>query len=674
MAEQAGRRAPEVRRQFAALGVALAFLVVGAVLLYYVQSSSRRDRAWIEDARQLVADIGQISKVAGDAARGIAPDFRALSGKAVNFDDSVKMLRKGDAAAGLLPMPASVGPQLARLEAAWAQMKKPLDELLSRQDAYGRTVTNVAVIAAAAPKAAAVYDQLAQRLVERGAPSTHTALVAAQLVHLERLQTEARRLLGDGGDARRPATRIDAEVRAFTANSQTLLAQGVDSALVRNAMSEFAPVEVASRAIVADAPVVEALQGSSALLQSEGGKVLAAATALEQALDEGLRTSRILPYIAFGAIGLALIALLAVGWIAVVSLRARQTAAEAGEARQQQAILQLLDEISTLANGDLTVDVTVTEDFTGAIADSINYTVQTLRGLAGTINRTSEQIVASAAGTSEIARRMSEASERQARDVSAVTNIVTASSQKLQDVAARAEKLAVQAQNSVQTAHNGAATVDRTIRNMASLRETIQDTAKRIKRLGESSQEIGNITELINDITERTNTLALNASIQAAMAGEAGRGFAVVADQVQRLAESAASATRQIETLVKTIQADTNEAIVSMERSTANVVSGAKSAEEAGQSLTRIEASSQELAGLIQEISGAARNQSAEAARIAGAMQSIREIAVQTSGSAGQTSKAIGELNTLSDKLRESVAGFKLPDNDGVAALRARSS
>src|SRR3546814_256338 len=202
----------------------------------------------------------------------------------------------------------------------------------------------------------------------------------------------------------------------------------------------------------------------------------------------------------------------------------------------------------------------------------------------------------------------------------------------MQQVASQAERLAQQAQASVQVAHDGAGTVNRTILGMTALREQIQDTSKRIKRLGESSQEIGNIIEFINDIAEQTNTLALNASIQAAMAGEAGRGFAVVADEVQKLAERAATATRQIETLVKTIQADTQEAITSMERSTHNVVTGATSAEEAGQALSKVESSSQNLSQLITEIANSARNQSAAATRIAGTMQVIRDIAVETSG------------------------------------------
>jgi len=287
--------------------------------------------------------------------------------------------------------------------------------------------------------------------------------------------------------------------------------------------------------------------------------------------------------------------------------------------------------------------------------------VQTLRELVGTINATSAEIVSAAASTQGLSRQMNEASVRQAREIVATTFAAPQTSQSLQEVASRAEQLSSHAQQSIAVAHNGASTVGRTIQNMAALRDQIQDTAKRIKRLGESSQEIGNITELINDIAEQTNTLALNASIQAAMAGDAGRGFAIVADEVQRLAERATSATRQIENLVRTIQADTNEAIISMERSTANVVAGAQSAEEAGQALTQIESSSHELSTLMQDISLSARSQSGEATRIAEAMQGIREIAVQTSTSAQKTATAVGELNTLSDKLRESVAGLKLP-------------
>lgn len=341
--------------------------------------------------------------------------------------------------------------------------------------------------------------------------------------------------------------------------------------------------------------------------------------------------------------------------------RTRADAAARREASQQQAILLLLDEITNLANGDLTVDVTVTENFTGAIADSINYTVQTLRRLVGTIERTAVDLAASAAGTQAIASRVQAASGQQSEEIAAASTAITTTSESLRTVAARAEHIALDADSSVQTARNGAGTVGRTIHNMATLREQIQDTAKRIKRLGESSQEIGDIIAVIDEIAEQTNTLALNASIEAAKAGDAGRGFQQVAVEVQQLAERAAMATRQIESLVKTIQTDTNEAVTSMERSTANVVAGAQSAEEAGQALTRIEASSLELARSIEGIAVAARSESAAATRIADTMLSIRELALQTSDSATGASDAVAALNTLSGKLRESVAGFTLP-------------
>ena len=347
--------------------------------------------------------------------------------------------------------------------------------------------------------------------------------------------------------------------------------------------------------------------------------------------------------------------------------RRTQRLIEEREARQQQAILNLLDEITNFANGDLTVDVTVTEDFTGAIADSINYTVQTLRGLVGTINQTSSEIALQAAGSQDTARVMSEVSDRQTREINQAAQSMTAASQSLQQVAGKASELATDARASVQMAHTGNETVARTVQNMSALREQIQDTSKRIKRLGESSQEIGDIVELINDIAEQTSTLALNASIQAAMAGESGRGFAVVADEVQRLSERAANATRQIETLIRTIQTDTSEAIVSMERSTANVVSGSRLSEEAGQALGKIENTSQGLARLMQEISVSAQAESERTTRLAGTMQGIRQVSLQALGSAEKTAQSVDVLNTLSAKLRDSVAGFKLPTTDSLS-------
>ncbi len=339
----------------------------------------------------------------------------------------------------------------------------------------------------------------------------------------------------------------------------------------------------------------------------------------------------------------------------------RRLAAQSDAEKSQQAILRLLDELGSLADGDLTVQATVTEDITGAIADSINYAIEALRELVTTIDSTASQVEAAARQTEATARHLAKASDDQSNQIFAATEAITSIAVSIEEVSGNADRSADVARHSVDVAHKGADAVRRTIDGMNAIRETIQDTSKRIKRLGESSQEIGNIVELINDLAEQTNILALNASIQASMAGEAGRGFAVVADEVQRLAERAGNATRQIEVLVKTIQNDTKEAVVSMERSTTDVVSGAMLAENAGASLDEIEQVSNQIAILVQNISGTARQQSTAASDVTRTMGVLREISAQTAEATSAASNSIGRLATLAAELRTSVAGFTLP-------------
>jgi len=335
--------------------------------------------------------------------------------------------------------------------------------------------------------------------------------------------------------------------------------------------------------------------------------------------------------------------------------------------RNQEAIMRLLDELSSLADGDLTVQATVTEDITGAIADSINYAIEALRELVTTINDSAIQLDGAAKQTQGAAAHIAKASIAQSRQISAASESMADMAASIEEVSGNSERCSDVARHSVDVAHKGGDAVRRTIDGMNAIRETIQETSKRIKRLGESSQEIGNIVELINDIAEQTNILALNASIQASMAGEAGRGFAVVADEVQRLAERAANATKQIEVLVRTIQTDTNEAVVSMERSTTDVVGGALLAENAGAALEEIEQVSNQIASLVQNISASARQQAAVSGNISKNMQVVREISSQTAEGSTATSTSIAKLAALSAQLRKSVAGFRLPDFGGGA-------
>ena len=329
--------------------------------------------------------------------------------------------------------------------------------------------------------------------------------------------------------------------------------------------------------------------------------------------------------------------------------------------RNQQAILRLLDEMGSLADGDLTVEATVTEDITGTIADSFNYAIEELRKLVTTVNETAIMVDSAAKQTESAAAHMSRAAENQTREINAATESIVSMAKSIEEVSGNAERSSDVARHSVEVAHKGGEAVRRTIDGMNTIRETIQDTSKRIKRLGESSQEIGNIVELINDIAEQTNILALNASIQASMAGEAGRGFAVVADEVQRLAERSTNATRQIEVLVSTIQSDTKEAVVSMERSTTDVVGGALLAENAGAALDEIEQVSNQIASLVQNISSSAREQAGSAADVTRRTTRLREISVQTGRATTATAAAIAKLSEFASQLRKSVAGFRLP-------------
>jgi twitching motility protein PilJ len=330
--------------------------------------------------------------------------------------------------------------------------------------------------------------------------------------------------------------------------------------------------------------------------------------------------------------------------------------------RNQAAILRLLDEIAGLGQGDLTATATVTEDITGAIADSVNIAVESLRGLVVAINQSSVQMDSAARQTQALAQHLAKSSGSQSKQIAAATESIGAMATSIEEVSGNAERASDVARHSVDVAHKGGKAVRRTIEGMNGIREAIQETSKRIKRLGESSQEIGGIVELINDLAEQTNILALNASIQASMAGEAGRGFAVVADEVQRLAERAANATKQIDVIVRTIQTDTNGAVVSMERSTADVVGGAQLAENAGAALEEIEQVSNQIASLVQNISASARNQSQSSQSVARNMQVLREISSQTADSTSHTSEAVAKLALLSASLRKSVAGFRLPE------------
>ena len=408
------------------------------------------------------------------------------------------------------------------------------------------------------------------------------------------------------------------------------------------------------------APVPDAVVQAARTINAEADGIVGQAAALAGQADSNTATRAIMTTT---AIVFALLAIVCIFLLLKVShndARVHAQDSESENKRNQEAILRLLNEMGNLADGDLTVQASVTEDVTGAIADSINFTIEELRTLVKGINSATDQVTKATQETQAISNRLFEASQRQNREIQHASASVLTMAQSISEVAQNAVQSARVAQAQLSAAEKGGNAVQDQIAGMNEIRSQIQETSKRIKRLGESSLEIGEIVELISDITEQTNVLALNAAIQAASAGEAGRGFTVVAEEVQRLAERSGEATKQIEAIVKTIQADTQDAVAAMDRSTVGVVEGAKLSDAAGQALTEIQRVSRELAELIGRISAQTQTQSASVADVTRGMQGILKITEETTEGTKQTNVSIGQLTKLAAELRSSVAGFKV--------------
>jgi twitching motility protein PilJ len=659
------RALPPSRRARALVVVLVAMLLLAGLSMVWNGIQVGNRAAYIEISTRLQMLSQRYTKTAQQAVLGNRPAFAQLDESRRQFAEGLDQLINGGG--GVPASPAHLRADLDALQARWEVSRKHIETLVQQQDMLVSLAQALAEINQRNSELLDLTEQLAALLPADA--RRQSAFANQQALWTQRMAKNANALMA--------ADRIDPET-AYQLGQDTETFRevltwmrdgnpGIGLLPVRDADAReklleleevFTRFEEQTRGILGNMPLLVEAKRAAREIFDESEQLLTMTQALTQRYQElGTRVPLLLAVL-FALVALA--ALVALGSANVAEARARAEEAAQENRRNQDAILRLLNEMGDLAEGDLTVQATVTEDITGAIADSVNYAIEELRNLVQGINRAAEQVTTATTDARAASDALLAAAEEQARQIEETTDAVSQMSGSIAQVSRSAVDSARVAERSLATARKGGDSVRAAIAGMNAIRDQIQDTSKRIKRLGESSQEIGGIVDLIADITEQTNVLALNAAIQAAAAGEAGRGFTVVAEEVQRLAERSAQATRRIGAIVKTIQSDTQDAVNAMEISTQGVVEGTARSDAAGHSLAEIESVSEELARLIQSISDATVAQADTAERIAGNMRAILRITEQASEGARRSARSVGELAVLSDELKVSVSGFKL--------------
>ena len=670
-----------VIQQMKTVGVVFVVLLLFiAALVYHDNRESTYGTAYIAASGEMRMLSQRLAKASTMALQGNPVAFTQLKESRETFSQLLERLSVGGEIGGIrVPAsPQEVHPQLDALTQLWVAVDKDATTVIGQEKslvALGKSVGTI-------DDKNAVMLELTEQLVALktlAGASVREISAASQLGMLtQRIGKNASALLVSDEISPEVAFLLGKDTNTFrdilqglTKGSDTLRLSGANDAESRVKLAELDAAYKAYQDAVASIlgnmqPLVLAKQAGSKIFR-ESEELLKATDNLVLGYQAGLseRALYVVLLIIMTLAALAILALLAKIYIDDNGSRSQDAekqrhASEQVNRENQDAILRLMNELGDLADGDLTVTATVSENITGAIADSINYTIEELRVLVGRINDAANRVTAATEIARQTSNQLLDAAERQSSEIQQAGQSALDMARSMNEVSGNATQSALVARQSLTAAEKGTAAVQDSIKGMNEIRNQIQETSKRIKRLGESSQEIGEIVELISDITEQTNVLALNAAIQAASAGDAGRGFTVVAEEVQRLAERSGEATKQIAAIVKTIQTDTQDAVFAMEQSTQGVVEGAKLSDAAGQALSEIGQVSRNLADLIKNISSSTQNQANSATQVARLMQDILRVTEQTTAGTQRTAHAVDELTALASELKGSVAGFKV--------------
>ncbi|HSS46880.1 MAG TPA: methyl-accepting chemotaxis protein [Burkholderiales bacterium] len=658
-----------INRQYQILGALVGLCLVAAALFFFASVRETSNNAvYLTTATEMQMLSQRLAKGAQQAVLGNVSGFEQLRQGRDKFGADLNNLINGSA-----NVPAATKlaqSNLDEISQLWAPMEQKASLILSQKTDLVNLGKNVLAINNNNPRLLELAQEVESTLTTNNAPVRAVRVASRQVMLTQKLAKNANALLsGELVDpevafllAKDTNTFRDNLLALINGSEQLHIAPAKDQESLerlKDLQDAFKEFEGSVTSILQNQQkLIQAKQaGQSIFVDSE--KLLASLQKLtDRFRAEAEKQGMLIAAILFAALMLIFLALM--GFASVFDARRRALESERENKRNQKAILQLLNDMGDLAQGDLTVHAQVTAEITGAIADSINFTVDELRTLVTGINKATGQVTSATEQAKVISTVLLEAAQKQAQEIKDTTVSVLEMARSMNEVSANANQSAKVARQSLNAAEKGTAAVQNSISGMNEIREQIQETSKRIKRLGESSQEIGEIVELISDITEQTNVLALNAAIQAAAAGEAGRGFTVVAEEVQRLAERSAEATKQIGAIVKTIQTDTHDAVAAMEKSTQGVVEGAELSDAAGQALSEISDVSRSLAQLAATISSATQSQAESANRVAKNMQDILSITDQTTEGTKRTAVSIGQLAQLAAELKSSVSGFKI--------------
>jgi twitching motility protein PilJ len=661
------------RLQLLAVLLGVLLLLDAAVVVYDAREATF-NTIYVATVGKLRMLSQRLAKAAQQASQGNREAFKQLRESRDEFAELVKLLAIGGAAAGGVDLPATPGavrPSLAALESEWQKTDRNASIVIREEPNLVALGAAVRAINENNPALLEAAEEVAALSVQTAASARQNAVTAQLVMLTQRMAKNANTMLASDVVDPEVAFLLGKDTNTFRDLLQGLL-QGnpamrierVEDALIRGRLaslqSDFKEYQTGVSRILGNMQRLVNAKRATRDIFNDSEKLLGSVQQLASGYDR-LLDARKYNFAAMAFVSLlAFVVLLLIGKAYIDDSRRRAEESERQNRENQDAILRLLDEIGNLASGDLTVRAKVTEHMTGAIADSINYTIDELRRLVAGITNVAQHVTTATQEAQTVSTQLLQAAQRQATEIQQTGQSVTQMAQSMTQVSASANDSAKVAETSLLAAGKGAQAVQNAIRGMNDIREQIQETSKRIKRLGESSQEIGEIVQLISDITEQTNVLALNAAIQAASAGEAGRGFTVVAEEVQRLAERSAEATKHIGAIVKSIQRDTQDAVEAMERSTRGVVEGTRTADEADQALREIERVSNRLAELIGSISNATQQQAASAAEVAGKMKIILGVTQLTSEGTKKTAVSATKLTELADGLKKSVAGFRL--------------